>query len=320
MQKLLLLASLFLLPSVTLATAQEYPTRLVTIVVPFTAGGPIDVITRLVVNPLSKELGQPVIVVNRPSAGGIVGMEFVIDSPADGYTLLAHNNSIAIVTHPKFDPLDAFKPIGTIAEVPMLLVGRRNLEPRTFPQLRSYMQKKQNSINIASSGSGTISHLCALAFLEQLNVQAQIIPYKGNAPALTDLKAGHVDLLCEQITTSQQSIVAGQINAYAVVSNRKIDSLPKLPTLHSQGLTNMDLQAWYGLYVNQSTPSNIQEHLSKALQISLKDPEFQSSLRSLGASAISNDRANPDQVTKDLIRERYKWLPLMLKDRVKNSQ
>jgi tripartite-type tricarboxylate transporter receptor subunit TctC len=305
-------------------SAEEFPVKPITLIVPFGASGPVDVMSRLIAKPLSKELGQPVVVVSRPSTGGIVGMETVLKAPPDGYTLFAHTNSVATLTastrNVKFDPLSDFTPIGAIADVPMIVVGKRTLKPKTFSELQSYIHANQKTINVASGGIGTTSHLCALALLEQLHVNLQIVPYKGAGPALTDLEGGQVDLMCDQITTTQQPIKAGLIKAFAAASKNRIPTMPNLLTLHEQGLRNFDMRAWYALFTTKDTPPDVVAKLSRALQASVKDPEFLDSLKMLGASAVTNDRINPDRVTQDLKREREKWQPLVLKDRVRNDQ
>lgn len=305
------------------AIAGEFPEKPVTIIVPYGAGGPTDAIARKISVPLSKELGQPVIIENRPSTGGIVGMEAVLRAKPDGYTLFINNNGMATLNvsapHLKFNALTDFAPVGEITENPMVLVGRRTLIPKSFGELQKYIIDNQHTINIASGGIGTTSHLCALALLEQLHVNIRIIPYKGVAPALIDLQSGQVDLLCDQITVTQQHIRAGKIKAYGVTSLKRTPVLPSTPTLHEQGLRGFKQQVWHALYTTKTTPQKTIERLTQAVQASLKDTDFQDSIKIIGAVAVGNDRATPASVLQDLVTEQAKWQPLVLKDRIKNE-
>lgn len=304
--------------------AAEFPNKPVTLIVPFGANGPVDVMARLISKPLSKELKQPVVVVSRPSTGGIVGMEAVLKAPADGYTLFAHNNSVATLTastrNVTFDPLEDFVPIGAMSETAMILVGRKNLPPQNFAQLKTYMRVNQNKINIASGGIGTTSHLCALVLLEQLQFKSQIVPYKGAGPALTDLQGGQVDLMCDQISTTQQHIRAGSIKSYASAAKTRISTMPDLPTLDEYGLKNIDMRAWYIIFAHKDTPPEILSRLTRALQDSVRDPEYLINLKNLGAVPVTNDRISSSRVTQDLKKERERWQPILLKDRVRNEQ
>lgn len=303
--------------------AEEFPSKPVTLIVPYGAGGPTDVIARKIAVPLSKQLGQPVVVENRPSTGGVVGMEAVLRSKPDGYTLFINNNGMATlnVSGPnlKFNAITDFAPIGQITENPMVLVGKRTLAPVSFVELKKYIVDHRRTINIASGGIGTTSHLCALALLEQLNIDIMIIPYKGVAPALIDLQSGQVDLLCDQITVTQQHIRSGKIKAYGVTSLRRAPTLPDVPTLNEQGLRGFKQQVWHALYTTKNTPPEIIQHLNQAVQFSLKDSDFQDSLKTIGAVVVSNNRVSPARVLQDLIDEQAKWQPLVLKDRIKNQ-
>ena len=315
---------LFLSVVALFVNAQEFPNKPVTLIVPYGPGGPIDVMARRIAMPLAKELGQPVIVENRPSTGGILAMELIRQAKPDGYTIVVHNNGMATVNgfsrNFKFDVLTDFSPIGEIAEVPMVLVGRRTLKPTNFAELRKYMIDNQQTINIASGGIGTPSHLCALALIEQLHIDAHIIPYKGAAPALTDLEAGQVDVMCDQITVTQQPIQSGMIKAYGAATLKRIPTMPDLPTLNEQGLRGFEQKVWGVLQTTKNTPPEVIDRLVRALQRSVKDPEYQNGLKALGSAAVSPDRATPGRVLQDLKYEQQKWQPLVLKDRVKNEK
>lgn len=304
--------------------AGEFPEKPITMIVPYPAGGPIDVIARRIAIPLSKQLGQSVIVENRPSTAGIVGMEAVLNAKPDGYTLFINNNGMATtsisVPNLKFNPITDFTPIGALTENPMVLVGKQQLAPASFSELQKYVVDNKQTINVGSGGVGTTSHLCALALKEQLNVDFEIIPYKGVAPALIDLQGGQVDLLCDQITVTQQHIIAGKIKAYGMTSLKRNVLMPSVPTLHEQGLRGFNQQVWTALYTTKDTPSKIVERLNQAVQNSLRDQDFQDSIKVLGATSVSNDRVTSTRVYQDLAAEQAKWLPLVVKDRIRNER
>lgn len=321
--KKILMSLIMTLVSVNLLAA-EFPEKPLTLIVPYGAGGPMDTIARKFAIPLSKHLGQSVVVENRNSTGGIVGMEAVLTSKPDGYTLLINNNGMATtsvsVPNLKFNPITDFLPIGALTENPMVLVGKQQLQSKSFNELQKYIVENKQTVNVASGGIGTTSHLCALALREQLNVDFEIIPYKGNAPALIDLQSGQVDLLCDHITVTYPHIVSGKIKAYGIAAPKRNVLMPAVPTLHEQGLTGFEQQMWTALFVSKGTPKQIVDRLNQAVQNSLKDQDFQDSIKLLGATSVSNDRVNATRVYQDLATEQAKWLPLAMKDRLKNER
>jgi tripartite-type tricarboxylate transporter receptor subunit TctC len=321
--KNILMSLILTLVSVNLLAA-EYPEKSVTLIVPYGAGGPMDGIARKFAIPLSKQLGQSVVVENRSSTGGIVGMEAVLNAKPDGYTLLINNNGMATVSisvpNLKFNPITDFTAIGALTENPMVLVGKTQLQSKSWNELQKYIVDNKQSVNVASGGVGTTSHLCALALKDQLNVDFEIIPYKGNAPALIDLQSGQVDLLCDHITVTYPHVVAGKIKAYGIAASKRNPLMPSVPTLHEQGLRGFDQQMWTALFVPKSTPNKIVERLNQAVQNALKDQDFQDSIKVLGATSVSSDRVTSTRVYQDLAAEQTKWLPLAEKDRLRNER
>jgi tripartite-type tricarboxylate transporter receptor subunit TctC len=264
---------------------------------------------------MGKNLNQTVIVDNRPSAGGVVGSETVLRAPADGYTLLIHNIGMstlrALSPKLKFDPLKDFSYVGEVVDVPMTLVGKTALPPKNFKDLRGYLTTHQQSINISNAGVGTASHLCGLLLMSQLKLRLTMVPYKGAAPAMTDLQGGQVDLLCDQITTTLQPIRADRVKPYGTTTRQRLDSLPDLPTLNEQGLKDFEITVWHGIYAPKNTPVPVLDRLSKALQASLVDPAFRESMSKMGAMPVEASRASSEGLERRLRSQVAIWTPLI---------
>ncbi|MGE8688865.1 MAG: tripartite tricarboxylate transporter substrate-binding protein [Achromobacter sp.] len=313
MIKKIFAAGLMVLPG--LASAQAFPSRPVTLVVPFSAGGPTDVVARQLAAAMGRDLGQTVIVDNRPSSGGIVGSEAVLRSAPDGYTLLIHNIGMSTLKslspEIKFDPQRDFSYIGEVVDVPMTLVARKDLPPDGFAGLVEYLRANQKKINLSNAGIGTASHLCGLLLMSRLNLALTTIPYKGAAPAMTDLQGGQVDLLCDQITTTLQPILGGRVRAYGSTTSSRLRALPALPTLAEQGLENFEVTVWHGVYAPKGVPGPVVERLDRALQAALADPAFVESMRNMGATPVSAERATPKGLRTKLDEQVSIWTPLI---------
>jgi tripartite-type tricarboxylate transporter receptor subunit TctC len=297
------------------AVAQSFPQKPVTLVVPFSTGGPTDVVARHLALAMGKSLGQPVVVENRASTGGIVGTEAVLRSEANGYTLLIHN--IGMSTLPalsrslRFNPAKDFDYIGQVADVPMTLVGKRELASSNFRELHAYIAANQKKVNLANAGVGTASHLCGLMLMNRLKMPMTTIPYKGAAPAMTDLQGGQVDLLCDQITTTLQPILTGRVKSYGSTTRVRLPALPDLPTLGEQGISDFEVTVWHGIYAPKNLPRPVSDRLVKALQDGVADPAFKESMQKLGALPVTAERASPEGLSRHLRSEMARWLPLI---------
>lgn len=297
------------------AFAQAFPQKPVTLIVPFAAGGPTDVVARHLALAMGKSLGQSVIVENRASTGGIVGAEAVMRAEPNGYTLLVHN--IGMSTLPalsrslRFNPATDFDYIGQVADVPMTLVGRRDLGPSSFQDLQGYIAANQKKINLANAGIGTASHLCGLMLMSRLKMPMTTVPYKGAAPAMIDLQGGQVDLLCDQITTTLQPIATGRVKPYGSTTRVRLPALPELPTLGEVGLAGFEVTVWHGVYAPKHLPKPITDRLVKALQDAVADPAFKDSMQKLGALPVSKEKASPEGLASQLRQEIARWSPLI---------
>jgi tripartite-type tricarboxylate transporter receptor subunit TctC len=297
--------------------AQTYPTKPIILIVPFSAGGPTDVVARQLASAMGKNLKQTIVVENRASAGGIVGSNFVSRAQPDGYTLLIHNIGMstlpALSKNLEFNPLKDFSYIGQVVDVPMTLVGKKELPPDSFKDLKSYLHINQKSVNLANAGVGTASHLCGLLLMTRLELPLTTVSYKGAAPAMGDLMGGHVDLLCDQITTTQQPIVNKKVKAYGATSSVRLPMLAQLATLGEQGLNDFELTVWHGIYAPKDLPKNISDRLVKALQTALGDPVFQETMGRLGALPVTMDKASPAGLSTHLQQQILLWTPIIEK-------
>ncbi len=310
----LLLASCAALAAFT-AQAETYPSRTIRLIVPFSPGGPTDVVARSLAVAMGNALGQTMVVENRASSGGIVGASAVARAEPDGYTLLIHNigfSTLPALSHTlSFDPMKDFAFIGQVVDVPMTLVGRKDLEPTGFAELRSYIAAKGKQINISNAGIGTASHLCGLLLMNRLGVSMTSVPYRGAAPAMTDLMGGVVDLLCDQVTTTTQPIVTQRVKPYGSTTAARLPTLPEVKTLQEQGLANFEISVWHGVYAPRQTPKAIVDRLSAALRAALVDPTFRESMAKLGAVPVDASKATPEGLSTHLKSEIAKWTPII---------
>jgi tripartite-type tricarboxylate transporter receptor subunit TctC len=307
----------FLLISVGSLYAQNYPSKVITIVVPFAAGGPTDTVARLTAAPMSKTLKQQVIVENVGGAGGTIGANRVAKAPADGYTLFLHHvgQSTAPALYRKlpFDPIADFEPIGLINEVPMTMVAKKDFPAKDLKELISYVKVNKDKVNLANAGLGAASHLCGMLFMSAIQTDLTTVPYNGTAPAMNDLLGGQVDLMCDQTTNTTSQIKAGKIRVYGVTTLKRIASLPNVPTLDEAGLKGFEVTVWHALYAPKNTPKAVIDKLTNALQDALKDTNVKQRFGELGTEPVSLDRATPQVLQKHLKAEIDKWTPIIKK-------
>lgn len=293
------------------AVAQDYPTQPVTIVVPFSAGGPTDTVTRLVAAAMSEDLGQQVVVQNVGGAGGTLGAGQVAAANPDGYTLLLHHIGMstapALYASLPYDPMTDFAPIGLVTEVPMTIVARKDFEPATLEDLIAYVKEKGEDITYANAGIGAASQLCGLLFMDALGTKMTEVPYQGTGPAMTDLLGGQIDMMCDQTTNTTSQIQAGEIKAYAVTTPERIAVLPELPTLAEGGLDNFNLAIWHGLYAPAGTDQAIVDRLSASLQKALADETVGNSFAELGTYPVPADQATPAALAQKLEGQIALW-------------
>ena len=300
------------------AGAQDaYPTQPVTIVVPFAAGGPTDTVTRLIAEPMSKELGQQVVIQNVAGAGGTLAAGQVAKASPDGYTILMHH--IGMSTAPTlyrnldFDPTTAFATIGLVTNVPMTLIARKDFEPNTLAELVTYVKANKDTVVYANAGIGAASHLCGMLFMNAIDTAVTTVPYKGTGPAMTDILAGEVDFMCDQSTNTTGQIKGGEVKVYAVTTPERLGNLPDVPTTTEAGLPDFQVGVWHGLYAPAGTPEAVVNKLSAALQKALADPTVIERFAELGTAPVAADQATPAAHKTYLAEQIALWKPIIEK-------
>lgn len=298
------------------AHAEDFPAKnkTITIVVPYAAGGPTDRVARDLAEALRKPLGDVSVVVdNTAGAGSTIGTARVARATPDGYTLLL--NHISMATMPSmyrklpFSVPSDFEFLGLVNDVPMTLIGRPSLPPNNYKELTTWIAQNKGNINLGHAGLGSASHLCGLLYQSTIKVEMTPVPYKGTAPAMTDLIGGQIDLLCDQTTNTTGQIEAKKVKAYAVTTLQRLrtPALKDLPTLDESGLKNFQVTIWHGLYAPKGTPAGVQKKLNDALKQALKDPEFVKKQEGLGAVIVTDGRVDPAGHKKFVLAEIDKW-------------
>jgi tripartite-type tricarboxylate transporter receptor subunit TctC len=297
------------------AAAQQYPTKVVTILVPAAAGGPTDTVARVLAPPMAKDLKGQVIIENAGGAGGTIGAGRVARSTGDGYTLylyhIAHSTFPALYRKLAFDPIKDFEPVGRITDVPMTLVSKKDVPAKDFKELLAWIKANGKNVSIANAGIGSASHLCGLLLMQAINTQMTPVPYKGTGPAMNDLLGGQVDIMCDQTTNTTSHIKSGKIKVYAVTTKDRVESLKDVPTLDELGLKNFELSAWHALWAPKGTPKPVVEQLSKALQVALKDPTVIQRFADLATVPVKDADATPAALQGQLKSEIDRWGPII---------
>ena len=290
--------------------AQTYPSRSITMIVPYAAGGPTDTVARVVADAMGRNLGQRVIVENAAGAGGTIGSLRSAKAEPNGYTLIL--NHIGMATAPTLypgsvDPLTSFEYIGLVADVPMTIVARRSFQPNTLKELIDYTAKQGNKITYANAGAGTASHICGVLFASETGAQPVTVPYKGTGPAMIDLLGEQVDFMCDQTTNTTNQIKSREIKAYAVTTAQRIPALVDIPSVKEAGLGNLELSIWHGIYAPKGTAAEVAARLTSALQSALKDEVVLERFNQLSALPVSNDQASAAALKAKLTSEITRW-------------
>ncbi len=288
-------------------SAQDFPNRAITMVMPYAAGGPGDTITRVFAGAMQKHLGQQIVVDNTAGASGSIGTAKVARARPDGYTLLmihvSHATNVAMYKGLPYHPVDDFEPIGRATSGPMVIVTRNDFPARNLNEFVAYVKANAPKVSLAHAGVGSASHLCGLMMMNALNVKLNEIPYKGTGPALNDLMGGQVDILCDQTSGTVPSVKGGKIKAYASAGKARLPQLPEVPAITEAGVEGFDINISFGLYAPKGTPKPVLDQLTSALQKSVTDPEVRQRLEGMGISAVSVDQARPEALRNHLKNE-----------------
>lgn len=294
-----------------------WPDKPVILVVPFAAGGPTDLVARLIAIPMGRSLGQTVLVENTVGAGGTIAGARVARATPNGYTLLIHHMGMstapALYKKLAFDPLKDFEYIGQVLDVPMTMLARKDFPANTFKELEAYVRTHKDKVSLANAGLGAVSHLCGLLFQSQIGVELNTIPYKGTGPAMNDLLGGQVDLLCDQTTTTVPMIKEARVKVYGVTTMVRLTGLPNIPTLDEQGLKGFEVKVWHGIYAPKGTPQPILDKVNAALRVALQDPMVKQRMTDLSSDIVPMEKVTPAGLKNQLEAEIAKWGPVIKK-------
>ena len=302
------LLAAFALAAASLATAQDFPSRPVKIVVPFAAGGAVDSVARVIGARLQEQIHQPVVVENKPGANADLGAQAVVASQPDGYTMLLGANTLA--TNPtleknlSYDPLKDLAPVAQVGYAPLVLVVPAAKPWKTIPEMVAQSKAAPNSFNYGTAGIGSSGHLATELLKSVTGLDATHVAYKGGTPALNDLVAGRLDLMLINPLEAVPHVKAGKLRAMAVSSNERIPSLPDVPTFDQAGVKGFDARVWWGFLVPAKTPPQVVAKLSQEIVAALKDPAVRSRLESMGAVVAPQDAAAFGRFLAD---ETHKW-------------
>ena len=304
------------LATAAFAQAQgNWPSKPITLVVPFAAGGPTDVVARTLAASMTKSFGQTVVVENKLGAGGNVAAAYVAKAPPDGYTFFIHHNGMATSTalyrKLQYDATKDFEYVSQAVEVPMTLLARKDFPANNFQELAAYIKANKDKINLANAGLGAVSQLCGMMLQRALGVQLTEVPFQGTGPAMNALLGGQVDVLCDQTTQTVPQIKAGNVKLYGVTTRNRVKVLPQTPTLQEQGLKDFEVVVWHGIYAPKGTPKAIVESMNKAVRAALKDPDVVKRMDDLGAEIVPDAENTPQALQAHLNAEINKWGPVI---------
>lgn len=299
------------------AFAQTYPSRAITMIVPFAAGGPTDIIARIVAEPMSRSLGQQIVVENVAGAGGTSGITRGAQAKPDGYTIMmghmgTHGAAPALYPKIKYDPAKDFQPIGMAAGTPIVLVARKNLPAKDLKEFTAWVAKTGDKVNQAHAGVGSVSYTTGVLLASMIpGSLAALIPYKGTGPALNDLVGGQVDFMTDQIVNVVSQVKAGSIRAYAIATPKRSPALPDVPTTAEMGLPKYEVSAWNAVFAPKGLPADITAKLVAALNGAIDDPNARKRFDELGAVLPEGEGRGPAALQKQVEFEVARWNPVL---------
>jgi tripartite-type tricarboxylate transporter receptor subunit TctC len=294
------------------AQAQPYPSRPVVMVVPYAAGGTFDVMGRILATRMSELLGQPVIVENTTGAGGIIGVNRVVNAAPDGYTLLlgstgTHAYNQTIYKKRRYDAINDFTPVALFSEQPMVLEVRNDLPANTFPEFVALLKANAGKMQYGSAGAGTTTHLACSLLNAKVGVNVTHVPYRGSAPAAQDLIGGQIDYLCGNLGAAAPLIAGRQVKAIAVLSRARSPLMPDLASAHEQGLTDFDVTTWTAFFLPKGAPRAIVEKLNEVTHATMDTPAIRSRMLEIGVTGVAPERSSPEYLGSFVADEVARW-------------
>jgi len=292
------------------ALASEYPDHAITMVVPFSPGGPADIAARSLAESMRPSLGKTIIIENKAGAGGTIGTAQVAHARPDGYTILmmhlGFTTAPSLYKKPGYNAQADFQPIGLAIDVPMTIIARSDFPPNTIQEFMDYLKANKDKVSMANAGVGSASHLCGIMLTNALGIKLLTVPYKGTAPAMNDLLGKQVDFICDQTTSTSSYIKDKAVKAYAVTSKQRVPSLPSLPTLQESGLKGFEIGVWFGLWTAKGAPKPAVDKLVSALQAGLADENFKNRMVAMGAAVLPGE-ANPEALAQKVNQQVPLW-------------
>ena len=316
MKRLLQLACLACLSALpAIAAAQAFPSRAVTMVVPFAAGGPVDTVARILAEPMRKSLGQAIVVESTTGAGGSIGVGRVARATPDGYTLSIGHWSTHVVNGAvyqlNYDLLKDLEPVGMIGGNPMIVVSKPGLAATNLKELVSWVKANQEKVNVGTAGAGSSTHISGIYFQNEIGAKLQFIPYKGTGPAMQDLMGGQIDMMVDQLSNSLPQVKAGRIKGYAITAKERSAAAPDMPTVDEAGMPGLHISIWYGIWAPKGTPREVVAKLNQAVVDALADPDTRKRLGDLGMELVPRERQTPEALGAHQKAEIEKWWPII---------
>jgi tripartite-type tricarboxylate transporter receptor subunit TctC len=295
-----------------IASAQTYPAKPVTMIIPFAAGGPTDVLGRVMAQRMSEILGQQIVIENVGGAGGMTGSKRVADAAPDGYSLVlgtvgTHAQSQTMYRKPLYNSATDFTPVALIAEVPIVLITRKDLPVSSLKEFVAYAKANQAKMQYGSAGAGSATHLGCVLLNYLIGVDITHVPYRGTGPAMQDLQGGRIDYLCEIVSTAKPQIDGGTVKAIAIMTKERSKALPNVPTGIEQGTPGLEAYTWNALFLPKGASADIVKKLNDAAVQAMKTPAVRERLEALGAEIVAEDRATPDYLGQFVKSEIEKW-------------
>ena len=316
MKRLLQLACLACLSALpAFAAAQAFPSRAVTMVVPFAAGGPVDTVARILAEPMRRSLGQAIVVESTTGAGGSIGVGRVARATPDGYTLSIGHWSTHVVNGAvyqlNYDLLKDLEPVGMIGGNPMIVVSKPGLAATNLKELVSWVKANQEKVNVGTAGAGSSTHISGIYFQNEIGAKLQFIPYKGTGLAMQDLMGGQIDMMVDQLSNSLPQVKAGRIKGYAITAKERSAAAPDMPTVDEAGMPGLHISIWYGIWAPKGTPREVVAKLNQAVVDALADPDTRKRLGDLGMELVPRERQTPEALGAHQKAEIEKWWPII---------
>jgi tripartite-type tricarboxylate transporter receptor subunit TctC len=321
MEKLIVAAFAAALAAVTTASADNYPSRSITIIVPFSAGGPTDALARTLGERMRQTLGQPIVVENVTGAGGTIGVGRAVQAAPDGYTLSIGHLGTHVVNgamYPlNFDLVKDFEPVAMIASNPMMVVTKNNVPAKNLKELIAWIKANDGKTTAGTAGVGSGSHFSGVYFSQLIGAKLQFVPYRGTGPALLDLVAGQIDLIVDQASNSMAQVKAGKIRPYAITADKRLAAAPDIPTVDEAGLPGFYVELWSGIWAPKGTPKEIVGKLNAAIRDALADPAVRKRLEETGLDIPPREKQTPEALGAHQQAEVKKWWPMIKAAQIK---